>query len=440
VFWVTFWATKWGTNMSSATYIFARENRWYFVRRVPKPLKEFDNRSYVKIALNTDSRTAAATKAKAINAEIESYWHKLILAGEKYADKAFHQAIEFSRQLGFTYLPHRQLVEERPYPELSKRLQEVEKAGYNHRHVETLWGGADQPEVTLSASLEIFFSITKDRIMGKTPDQVRKWVNPRKRVMKQFIALTGNKNIHELTRDDTLNFRDWWIDRIEENGFVPESANKDIIHLKNIIETVADYKKIRLDKPHLLGKLLLKKDNEQKRLPFETDHIINVLLSEEKLALLKGDEKYFLMAMADTGARDGELVNLDKTTIILDHPIPHIDIRKGKTSYSKRKIPLVGYALEAFKARPNGFTTERDKAHNLPAYLNTALRKHGLFPTEMHSLYSLRHSFQDRLTAAKAIPRVDYDLMGHKLPRDLYGNGAPLELKLEYMLKIALKK
>jgi integrase len=440
MFWVTFWVTKWGTFMSSATYIFARENRWYFIRRVPKPLKEFDKRSYVKIALNTDSRTAAATKAKAMNAEIESYWHKLVMAGERHADKAFHQAIEFSRQIGFTYLPHRQLIEERPYPELSQRLQEVEKAGYNQRHVEALLGGVDQPKMKLSSCMDVFFDITKDRIIGKDTNQIRKWRNPKSRVLRDFIAVVGDKYVHELTRDHTFKYRDWWISRINEFSYVPESANKDFTHLKDIIGTVATHHQIKLDKQHLFDKIFLAEDNEQKRLPFDTDYIINVLLTENSYSDLTDDEKYILMAMADTGARDAEIVDLREDTIILDHPIPHIFIKKGKTQYSKRKIPLVGYALEAFKERPHGFPSYYGKVDQLSTNLNKSLRSRGLFPTEKHSLYSLRHSFQDRLTAADVKERLDIELMGHRMSREKYGSGATLEQKLKVMQEIALKK
>lgn len=425
--------------MPDASYLLKRNNRFFYVRRVPEEIKEFDPRTFVRVSLKTDSRQTALTKARALNAQTENYWKSLIEAGLTHSDKDFQQAIIHCRNLGFTYLPHSSLVQERPLTELVSRLEKIEQGNFNPKQVESLWGGVDQPKIKLSETPDIFFAITKDRIIGKDNNQLRKWRNPRKRVMRDFVALVGDKEYHELTRDDCLKYRDWWIGRIETLGYKPESANKDIIHLKDMICTVADYKKIKLDEG-LFKKLTLAEDKEQKRLPFETDYIKNVLLTEKTFALLTDEEKHILMAMAETGMRDAEVVNLTKDDIILDHPIPHVDIPKGKTAYSKRKIPLVGYALEAFRTYPEGFKTYQGKADQLSTNLNKSLRSRGLFPSDKHSLYSLRHSFQDRLTAVSAPERVDVGLMGHRFSRELYGNGASLEQRLEYMQKICLKE
>jgi hypothetical protein len=67
------------------------------------------------------------------------------------------------------------------------------------------------------------------------------------------------------------------------------------------------------------------------------------------------------------------------------------------------------------------------------------MRENDLFPSEKHSLYSLRHSFQDRLTSANAGDRVQTDLMGHKFSREKYGNGASLQDKKLWMEQICLK-
>lgn len=311
--------------MTHASYLFTRNNRYYYVRRIPKELKHFDIRKFVRVALKTDSRSIALTKAKAINAQTENYWVKLVEAGQKHTDIAFLEAVAFSKQLGFTYLPHHTLVQERPYPELSSRLVAIEKSGYNEKHVEALWGGVEQPQIRLSSCMDIFFDITKDRIIGKDANQIRKWRNPKSRVLRDFIAVVNDKYFHEITRDDTFKYRDWWISRINEFSYVPESANKDFTHIKDIITTVATHHKIKIDKDDLFGKIFLAEDNEQKRLPFETDYIVNVLLTDDTYSDLTEDEKYILMAMADTGARDGEIVKFGES--------------KGTTQLQKSSIP-----------------------------------------------------------------------------------------------------
>jgi hypothetical protein len=46
--------------------------------------------------------------------------------------------------------------------------------------------------------------------------------------------------------------------------------------------------------------------------------------------------------------------------------------------------------------------------------VNKYLENHELRPTEKHTLYSLRHSFEDRLTELKAMDKIVAYLMGHE--------------------------
>jgi hypothetical protein len=64
---------------------------------------------------------------------------------------------------------------------------------------------------------------------------------------------------------------------------------------------------------------------------------------------------------------------------------------------SLREIPFVGAALAALKAKPEGFPRYRDNSSTFSATANKFLLENGLRPTEEHTVYSLRHSFKDRL-------------------------------------------
>lgn len=428
------------TGMSKSDYTIFRSGYYYYFRRVPKSLQEFDSRTFIKIALKTDSRIIALGKAKIINAEIENYWKKLTQAGEKHTDKKFHQTIQFAKQLGYTYLPQQLLSQEKNIENLLSRTDAIEKYDFNQAHVEALYGGINLPVVTLTEALNRFWDYTKDRILKKNERQVRKWKNPRIKAIRNFSTLLGNKPLSDLTRDDVINFRDWWITNIQEEGYVAASANKDLVHVKNIIETVNDNLKLNLDTTHLFKKITLDENDSQTRPPFTTNHILEILLVENHLSELTSDEKWFLYAMAETGARDSELINLTEKHIFLNDEIPHIFIDQGKTVYSKRKIPLVGYALDAFQNCPKGFTSYYKRSDEISTYLNKLLRKKGLFPSELHSLYSLRHSFQDRILAVDTPDRVQAELMGHRFNRPSYGDGPSLEQKRSWMQKVQLKK
>lgn len=241
-----------------------------------------------------------------------------------------------------------------------------------------------------------------------------------------------------------VKFRNWWIDRLEKENLISGSANKDIIYCKLIITTVAEHLKIEFDTGHLFRKLTINKDDSVKRLPFESSYIVSILLNPENLKGLNDEAKWGLYAFAETGAGLVELTGLLPEDIRLDAGIPYINIvprtkKALKTKFRARQIPLVGFALDAFKACPNGFTHYYDRPDALSAVLVKYLRENKLLPTDQHSVYWLRHSFQDRLTAVNTPDRIQADLMGHKFNRPMYVLGATIAHKLEWMEKNQLK-
>jgi len=125
--------------------------------------------------------------------------------------------------------------------------------------------------------------------------------------------------------------------------------------------------------------------------------------------------------------------------------VPYISIkdrpgRPLKTAHSERDIPLVGFALQAMLQLPGGFPLYRDAPDNLSTCVNKFLRENNLLPSENHSMYSLRHSFQDRLTSANVPERIQCELMGHKFSRPKYGLGGTLVEKKKYLLGIIVTK
>jgi integrase len=136
--------------------------------------------------------------------------------------------------------------------------------------------------------------------------------------------------------------------------------------------------------------------------------------------------------MVETGLRPSEICNLTAKMIHLDAPIPYIEVkpegRVVKAEASLRKMPLVGVSLAAMRLQPNGFPTYRDKsAGRLSAIINEFLADAGLRETPEHTLYSLRHSFEDRLTALQDVPdKIMAYLMGHKYSRPKYGSDPTL--------------
>ncbi len=421
------------------SFIVKIKNRYYFNRRVPEEVKPYDPRSLIRISLKTDSKEQAQRKAIILNDQVEAYWQELINTKTPYEDGSFRKVVLIARQMGFIYQPM-SVVATLPIAQLLERILVLDNA--KPSQVEALLGGKETPETSVKKALELFWKLSKDKVMNKSELQIRKWKNPRKRAIQNFIQVIGNKPLKQVTREDIVTFRDWWINRIENEGMNADSANKNFIQIKNIFETVSDHEKLGLDIQHLFKKIVFKTHFKQTRLPFTNEQIRCIL---ESSALLKTSEeaRWFLFAAAETGARPSEIIGLLPEDIVLNADIPHISIRSGKdrmlkTPHSERVIPLVGYALEAFRAMPEGFPKYRDKPDHMTNAVNKFLRENNLFPTGKHTVYSFRHSFQDRILSVNAPDRVQAELMGHKFQRPKYGNGASLEQKLEWLQKIQL--
>ena len=100
-------------------------------------------------------------------------------------------------------------------------------------------------------------------------------------------------------------------------------------------------------------------------------------------------------------------------------------IRKAAARTYDQLWKAVGHVCELFKEEecysPDGFPRYRDNP-GLSDTINKFMRENGLLKTPSHTLYSLRHSFEDRMLASNVDERIRSDLLGHRLSRESYGN------------------
>ena len=147
--------------------------------------------------------------------------------------------------------------------------------------------------------------------------------------------------------------------------------------------------------------------------------------------------------MVNTGARPSEISGLLPEEIKLTGKVPHILIQPNanrhlKNRHSERYMPLTGISLDAMKGMPNGFPTYAQKSATLSATVNKFLAENGLLETPDHTMYSLRHAFEDRMLTGGIDERVRRDLLGHGLKRERYGKGGDMEFIHGLMLPLAL--
>jgi len=419
-----------------------RNKTFHLIRRVPKRYEAIEPRKAVWISLHTDSETVARQKAPTAWQNMVEAWEARLAGDGDDAERRFEAARELAQVRGYRYLSADR-VAKLPREEFLERVGAVVLPDGEPDRIEAaaLLGGAPEPGITVERALELYWTLAKDRTLGKSEDQIRRWKNPRIKAIRNFVAVVGNKDIAAITADDMLDFRDWWVERLATERLAANSANKDLIHLSDTLKTVNKMKRLGLALP--LGNLSFKdsKRHKRERPPFSVDWIKTKLLAAGALDGLNPEARCIVLGMVNTGYRPSEAAGLLPEHIRLDHDIPHISIepvgRQLKTDQSKRLIPLTGVSLEAFRQSPNGFPRYQESSASLSATVNKFLRDNGLLETPDHVLYSLRHSFEDRMLAAGVDERIRRDLFGHRLDRERYGAGASLEHKRDILQAIA---
>lgn len=422
-----------------------RDGVWYLVRRVPAEYAALDRRRIVRvstgIAVADDPRgNRAAPLVRQLATELEAYWRGLRDGQSAEARLRFEAASKRARALKLPYQTAAELAQG-PLADVLRRLAllTARDSVEDESEVAAVLGGEERPKLRLAGLVDEYEALQSASLARMSENQVRKWRNPKARAVDNLIGVVGDKLIDEISRADAVAFRMWWQDRLAREGLDIGTANKDIGHISKMLHAV--------DMAHQMGlqpvfqKLRIEGAYQAQRAAFTADHIQSKILAPGALDGLNDEARDLVHVIADTGLRLSEAANLMPEAIHLDAPIPFVEVRpigrKLKTEHSAREIPLVGVALEAMKRHPEGFPRYRDKAASLSALVNKVLNARGLLPTKRHSLYSLRHTFEDRLTAVEAPEKVIASLMGHKWIRPKYGAGPSLKQKQDWMARIA---
>ena len=221
--------------------------------------------------------------------------------------------------------------------------------------------------MSITKALETCWTVTRDKTLGKSADQLRRWRNPRMKAVRNFVDVVGDKALDQITRDDMLDFRNWWLERIEDGEVGANSANKDLIHLADVLKTVVTQKRLGMSLP--LGDLSFKEGPPDSPTPFSDAWIADKILSPGALDGRNAEARAILLGIINTGCRPSEVAALTVSNIRLDCDVPHICIRPDgrqiKSAYAKRDIPLTGISLEALRAFPEGFPRYRESSASL---------------------------------------------------------------------------
>lgn len=404
-------------------------------RRVPKRYALMEPRILIRTALHTTDENLALSKAAQIENSQDLQWEARLAGRDGEAQAEFQKLRDLAEARGVTYLPAYE-VAKLPAEAI---LERIEESNASPVIADAVLGNADVPPVLISELFDIYAELISDQLQGKNVDQTKRWAAPRIKSVRNLIGVIGDIDLRDVTREQALQFRRWWWERIQAGKLTANSGNKDLTYLSAMLKTVSTLKGWSFDNP-FSG--LRFKEQEQRRAPFSTKWITEKLLAPEALADLNSEARCVLLIMINTGARPSEIIGLEAKHIKPEDNIPSIQItavgRALKTKFSERIIPLVGVSLEAMRQFPDGFPRYREKATTWSNTVTKYLRENKLLETDRHSAYSLRHALSDRLLNAGCEDRIRKEIMGHRPETIIYGEGSSLELRQEWLERVAL--
>lgn len=446
----------------TATYLVRRGGVWQYRRRIPKRLVPHLGSAEIRVSTKTRDRTEAMRASAQMSAALEAQWSKLIGRNPTAGACAdFRAANATAEALGLAYRPAADIAASRledllarierlaqpldllrgstiAVPDTTPSPSQPVALAPAPEIVSAVLGGAGKPELTLSTLVDAYQKLASDQTIGKSEKQLKQWKGKHQRAVDTLIGRIGDKPIAEITRDDALDFRDWWIGRIKDEGYTRNSANKNFGSLAGMMRTVDEAFRLNLSLPFKGVRIAGAKYT--RRQAYEPDFVREHFLAKPQVGNLNLEASAIVRLVALTGMRPSEIVALETHRIRLDDTIPHVQIRPDarqlKTGASERDMPLVGLALDIMREYPDGFPRYRPSADSFSAIANKCLDTAGLRPTRAHSVYSLRHSFKDRMIAIGTPERIQDELMGHTLKGMPYGNGSTLKHRAEWMAKI----
>ena len=425
-----------------------RHGYWYLVRRVPRAFSAYDARNPVMLStgirIADDPRgVAAGTSVQKLDQGLERYWRERSAGRDGDAVVRYEHALEAARTIGISYLPASTLATS-PVEQIVHRFELLQSRDAIEKPIDVsaVLGGEEVPPVMLSQMMDELQRISEASLAGKSESQSKRWRTPKETALATFIDVVGgDRPMSAVTRVDVLSFRQHLQDRVVGGEIEIDTANKIIGHVAGMFATINDVNQYGL--PAIFIKARISGGKDKQRVAFDPNFVQKQILAEGLFDDLNAEARGIIYVVAEIGLRPSEACNLDRTTIRLEHAVPHVQVRPDgrqmKTDDSWRDIPLVGVALKVMRQHPDGFPRYRDRADSLSALVNKAFVSRKLRPEPGQSFYSLRHTFEDRMTAVETPEKVVAALMGHKWHRPRYGKGPSLELKRKWLKRIAFR-
>ena len=428
-----------------------RGNTWHLRMRVPKRYLAVAGRIEIHRSLDTDSERRARELLPDVQAKILAELDEMTVIKQNPSDAdSYRAAQKIAQARGFAYRPLNDLLNA-PLDELLGRV-ETASADPATETTKALLGAIDEPALALSGLVDEVERLAAHDNRFKNENQVRLWLNPRKRAAANLTAALGGKDVlvSQIDHAAALKHKAWWQKKIASEKLSIESANKDFANMAGMLRRY--YESIaQPDPPEPYRRVALKDRHkvETRKLEISVDWITEKWFEPGAFDATNAEARDILLISIETGCRQAEIHDLPASAIVLDDPIPHLrlafeegeDRREIKNSASVRLVPLVGVAFAAAKRHPNGFPRYRGKS-NYSGTMNKYLRNNGLLPSAQHTIGGVRHTWESRILNVTKRMDVSGEMMGHSVKvirgRPVYGDAMDLAQRQELAKSVML--
>ena len=252
-----------------------------------------------------------------------------------------------------------------------------------------------------------------------------------------LIEALGDKPINEYASSEAGKLRDVLLNK----GLAVTSIKRMFGSIKAIINLAMAEHGIEGRNP--FSSIYMPDEVQEERQPIPLDAIRRI---QRDCIAIDDEMRWLLAIISDTGMRLSEAAGLHKDDIILDAPIPYINLqpyswRRLKTKGSARHIPLIGASLWAAKR-----TQQHDSSYAFPRYCNGKICNANSASAALNKwmkprlkdnavVHSFRHSMRDRLRAVEC-PSDIIDQIGGWSASSIgasYGKGYELPVLTKWM-------
>ncbi|NKX41367.1 hypothetical protein HGG71_07775 [Rhodobacteraceae bacterium R_SAG2] len=433
-----------------------RSGVWHLRMRVPARYRLVEQRSELHRTLNTGDFDEAIARRGVVKLQVLAELDAKLAGRDPQPVSHFEALAELASSRRFSYQTAEEL-EAKGAAAIMNRFFALKNAKDTPKSpaAAALLGGVERPQLTISEVARKMPEWFPERIKNKALKAQKTWCAQWTRPASKVVSLLGLDPVFiQISRADAVALRDALKDRVIDEDMLGKSAQKELRLLNTLWERYHDH--LGVDEREMppspfynLGKgfgALDEEDGRKLEVPLEI--IRSKIVAPGALDFLNAEARDITLVLTETGARQSEITDIPPHSIFLNDPIPHIWIRREtgewareiKNKPSKRKIPLVGVALEAFRRNPNGFPRYRYKG-TYSAAANKALHAHNILPEHI-TIGGLRHTFETRMIDGDEDNDVRAAMMGHSIKkargREWYGDEMPLEKRLAVLKKIMI--